>query len=520
MSSRLRSIAAQTASAKPYYQVSLSLTGIALIAFCFLPFSINVQDPWLELSRLAQGMLTPDLSQLSELPRAVLNTLSFALQGVVIAALLGFLFSLFYHLRWVRMLMAFIRAIHELFWALLFIQIIGITPLAGVLAIAIPYIGIFAKVYAELLEESQQDHPSVFRYLQPNQSRSDDSKAKTLERLSIAFYTKIPLTWHAIRNYTAYRLECGIRSSIVLGFIGLPTLGFELESTLKEGYYSQAALLLYCLFILIASLRFWVRPATLLLLLPISLIYLPPTAQIDLTLAWQFFSHDILPAPIRQAGELGAVDWPRFYNWGEMLFSEQILPGIKETLLLSQAALLVTGIMTLLSFPLISHLFFSKPTIGLGHIFLIILRSTPEYLLAFVGVIAFGPSALPAILALALHNGAIIAHLIGSFSNQLTLRADASTGLNRYFFEVLPRIYRQFLAFLLYRWEVIMRETAILGILGIQTLGFFIDSAFSEIRYDRAVILILVSALLNVFVDHLARWLRHRLHLHSEDKGI
>ena len=30
-------------------------------------------------------------------------------------------------------------------------------------------------------------------------------------------------------------------------------------------------------------------------------------------------------------------------------------------------------------------------------------------------------------------------------------------------FEILPRIYGQFLAFLFYRWEIIMRETAIVG---------------------------------------------------------
>jgi phosphonate transport system permease protein len=38
-------------------------------------------------------------------------------------------------------------------------------------------------------------------------------------------------------------------------------------------------------------------------------------------------------------------------------------------------------------------------------------------------------------------------------------------------------VYGQFLALLFYRWEVILRETAILGILGIQTLGFYVDSA-------------------------------------------
>ena len=58
-----------------------------------------------------------------------------------------------------------------------------------------------------------------------------------------------------------------------------------------------------------------------------------------------------------------------------------------------------------------------------------------------------------------------------------------------------------------------MRESAILGILGIATLGFYIDSAFEEFRFDRAALLILASALLNMAVDILARTLRRRLHI-------
>jgi len=46
-----------------------------------------------------------------------------------------------------------------------------------------------------------------------------------------------------------------------------------------------------------------------------------------------------------------------------------------------------------------------------------------------------------------------------------------------------------------------MRETAILGILGIATLGFYVDSAFAELRFDRAIFLIGLTALLNIVID-------------------
>jgi phosphonate transport system permease protein len=148
-----------------------------------------------------------------------------------------------------------------------------------------------------------------------------------------------------------------------------------------------------------------------------------------------------------------------------------------------------------------------------GNVALVVIRSTPEYLLAYICLQLWGPSMLPAIVALSLHNGAIIGHLLGRHTEQMRLRIDAPRGLNLYLYEAMPRVYGQLLAFLFYRWEVIMRETAILGMLGIATLGFYVDSAFAEIRYDRAILLIMITAILNIAVDAISRSVRGRLRL-------
>jgi phosphonate transport system permease protein len=65
----------------------------------------------------------------------------------------------------------------------------------------------------------------------------------------------------------------------------------------------------------------------------------------------------------------------------------------------------------------------------------------------------------------------------------------------------------------LYRWEIILRESAIFGILGILTLGYYVDAAIAEIRLDVAMVLILATALLSMAVDALSRGLRRRLRI-------
>lgn len=486
----------------PALKVSFGFVLVALACLAFADLGITTLDPWGEMRRLGLGLLTPDFHAASNLGWVIVQTIAFALCGVALGASAGFFLAQLFHYGPVRWGCAFVRAIHELFWALILLQMLGLTPLTGVLAIAIPYAGICAKVYAETLEESQ---PPVLQFLPPGASL-----------VSTFFFARLPDVWVHIKNYTSYRFECGLRSSAVLGFVGLPTLGFFLETAFSEGNYSEAAALLFLFYALIASLRYWMRPRLLGIYLVAAPFLLGAGASIDFDNILRFLGSDIVPAPLRGQDLLLADTWANFGDWLSMLLVDQALPGIIATVILTQIALVATALLTLVLFPLISEKFFGRFGRSVGHLLLVVIRSTPEFILAYIFLQLWGPSMLPAIVALSLHNGAIIGHLVGRFSNALPLRADSPRGLNLYGYEVLPRVYGQYLAFLFYRWEVIMRETAILGILGIATLGFYIDSALADIRLDRVMLLILITAILNIGVDSLSRSIRSRLRLNNQ----
>ena len=214
----------------------------------------------------------------------------------------------------------------------------------------------------------------------------------------------------------------------------------------------------------------------------------------------------MIPAPLRE-------ETINFSDWLNPILSEQLFPGLWQTLVTGQIALVLSATLALLLYPLLSRHFGNPATRWTGHLFLVILRSTPELILGFAFLLLWGPSLLPAIAALAIHNGAILAHLTGRFSDNIQLRPDVSNGINRYFYELTPRLSDQFLILIFYRWEAIMRESALLGILGLHTLGFFIDSAFESFRLDVALILIVASAILNIGVDNTGRLLREYLQL-------
>lgn len=465
----------------------------ALLSLPWADIQLYRVDPWQELSRMGAGLLLPAWDDLPLLLQSLGQTVAFALLAVALAAPLGLALAMLFHWRAVRLFCASVRAVHELFWGLIFMQLYGLGPLTGLLAILVPFTGVFAKVFAEIFE---QQPPEPGRTLAPS-----------LGGLRRYAYTLIPQAWPALTSYTRYRFECALRSSAILGFIGLPTLGFHLETAFKQGDYHEAGALLWAFVVLIATIRFWMRPRLLLLWLPLALWLLPP--QVGFSnggYLWQFLSVDIWPQPVRNG------DWSGALSWYVDLFSTQVWPGLVQTLLLTQIALLLTAVVTLAAYPLASRALAGPVMRWPGRFLLLVLRSTPEMVLAFLFLLLFGPSGLPAVLALALHNGGLIAFLVANASdaefNSPRQRPDDPTGLKRYAYIETPRRFPALLAFLFYRWEVILRESAIMGILGIATLGFFIDSAFEEIRYDRAFLLIICTAVLNMAVDTVSRRLR------------
>ena len=336
--------------------------------------------------------------------------------------------------------------------------------------------------------------------------------------LSRFAYARLPELAAPMGNYLLYRLECGLRSTLVLGFIGLPTMGSELESYFRQGHYAEAAAFVGVFYLLIATRRLWARPATLPALLigsvvALALLTTPVSGDSVWAALGRFLGHDIVPRPLRGADLLATAPWTGLASWLWPILRDQVAPGVANTLIVSQIALVGSAAAALLLFPLTCRDYTGRLGRPLGRALLVVIRSTPEYMVAYVLLQLLGPSMLPAVIALVLHNGGIIGFLMGRHADTLHYRPDAPRRVDLYFWETLPRLYGQFLAYALYRWEIIVRESAIFGILGVRTLGYHVDAAISELRLDVAVILIVSTAALSLAIDALSRALRRRLRL-------
>jgi phosphonate transport system permease protein len=121
---------------------------------------------------------------------------------------------------------------------------LGLDPLVAILAIAIPFGAITAKVFSEILDETPRQ--PLIALLSIGASP-----------LSAFTYSLLPQAFPNLLSYSFYRFECSIRSAAVLGIIGAGGLGYEILLSLQSLRYEQMWTFLIALILLSGITDLW-----------------------------------------------------------------------------------------------------------------------------------------------------------------------------------------------------------------------------------------------------------------------
>ncbi|MEM1206716.1 MAG: ABC transporter permease subunit, partial [Acidobacteriota bacterium] len=143
-----------------------------------------------------------------------------------------------------RVAATFLRSIHELLWAAVFLASFGLHDTTAVLALAIPYGGTLAKVFSEILDEAPRDSATVLL-------------AGGATPRQAFLFGLLPRAWPDLLAYAFYRFECAVRATAVLGFFGFPTLGYYLSVSFENLHYREVWTYLYALVALVVILDAW-----------------------------------------------------------------------------------------------------------------------------------------------------------------------------------------------------------------------------------------------------------------------
>lgn len=141
-------------------------------------------------------------------------------------------------------------------------------------------------------------------------------------------------------------------------------------------------------------------------------------------------------------------------------------------------------------------------------------RGVPELVWALLIVFVFSPGVLAGALALAVHNYGILGKLSAEVVENMdtrparALRGAGAGNFQVVIYGVLPQALPQLLTYLLYRWEVIIRTTVVVGFVAAGGLGREFRIQMSYLHYDNVALLLICYLALVVGVDLISAGLR------------
>ncbi|MEM9244665.1 MAG: ABC transporter permease subunit, partial [Cyanobacteria bacterium P01_F01_bin.153] len=149
--------------------------------------------------------------------------------------------------------------------------------------------------------------------------------------------------------------------------------------------------------------------------------------------------------------------------------------------------------------------------------FLLVERAVPEPVWALLCLFVLFPGILPGAIALGIHNmgilGRLMAEVVDNIDQRLiqALRHTGARATAIFFYGVLPQTLPQFLGYILYRGEVCLRATIIVGLVGAGGLGRIIAEALSSFHYAGLASALIALFILTLAADTFSQILRRHL---------
>jgi phosphonate ABC transporter permease subunit PhnE len=145
-----------------------------------------------------------------------------------------------------------------------------------------------------------------------------------------------------------------------------------------------------------------------------------------------------------------------------------------------------------------------------------VLRAIEPLIMAIVFVVWVGIGPFAGALALALHTIAALAKLYSEQVESISagpLEAIRATGANRLqtvVYAVVPQVVPPYISFTMYRWDINVRMSTIIGFVGGGGIGFLLQQNINLLNYPAAAAQILAIAIVVSAMDWLSSKVRER----------
>jgi phosphonate transport system permease protein len=465
---------------------------------------------------------------------STVTTVAYAALGTTLALAIGFLSAPFVSQIWwrdgrfgrrgwvaawlvSRTALVVPRGIHEVIWGLFLLNILGIDPLVAVLAIGIPFGAVTAKVYSEILDETDRHAYSALR-------------AAGAGRLSAFAYGLLPEAMPDLISYGFYRFECAIRAAAILGLVGAGGLGFQIALSFQSLHYDEMWTFLYALIALSGAADLWSslvrgrgKPsgAAATIVRPRRDRVLTASVAAAVALAgfsawWIKLNPTTLGSPRTLhllAGVVGQAFPPTLGG--------QTIGGLIRLSADTLAMSVLAG-----AFAFVAALGLAYPAAWIGQarssparrglrvfrvaltrLVLLVCRAIPPPVWALIFLFVLFPGILPGALALGVYNAGVVGRLCAEAAENVAgrpaqaLQACGVPAAQTFLYATLPATFGRFVSYAFYRWEVAVRETIVVGVVGAGGLGLLLKQQLAGFDYAAVITTLIALIILTLLVD-------------------
>lgn len=446
-----------------------------------------------------------------------------------------------------RTFIVVMRAIPDLVLAIIFFRVFGLGAVPGILAMGFHSIGMIGKLYADAIEELDGGPAEALR------------SAGASRRQQI-WSGVIPLLMPQIIATALHRFDVNLRTSVILGYVGVGGLGMAMAdalNTLQYGKGMALALVILVLCVVVELVSSAIRTVLLgrengrrrglLGLLDRASghwitrphaaheVQRTRTGAIRVTPPWDADRIRRLVtmvcaaliviaafggANIDLGGVVtGVVQLPEtlvlFFPPSDGGILESLLEGMLVTVQIGLAATLIGVVLAVPVGALAARNVAPHPQVALVfRTLIVVVRAMPELILAIIFIVIMGLGPQPGALALGIGSVGLLGKLIADSVEETdvrvqdAVRTNGASSLQVHASATLRQVLPALVAHVLYQLDVNIRSATLLGIVGAGGIGFYLLNASRVMQFQTVTLIILMILAVVLALEAVSSWVR------------
>ena len=228
----------------------------------------------------------------------------------------------------------------------------------------------------------------------------------------------------------------------------------------------------------------------------------------DIDIFWPW----VWDAP-NQIQNLGARMWPPEFSTWNAIFAAML-----ETVHIATLSTMLTIFIALpVSYIAAQNTTPNKATLWLGRFILVSSRSVNTIIWALLFVAIFGPGVLAGSLAVMFRSIGFIGKLMGEAIEEIDRRpveAMQATGASKMkvvLYAIVPQVMPAFFAIIILRWDINIRESTVLGLVGAGGIGLQLNASLNVLAWPQVTLILILILIAVIFSEWISAKVRHAI---------